>query len=460
MSTIGKSKMDMCSGPILIKMLAFSLPLMLSSVLQLLFNAADIAVVGKFCGDASLAAVSSNGPVINLLINVFMGIATGTNVLAARYYSAKNDKDLSDTVHTSMVIALVTGVAATLLGLICAPRMLVMMKTPENVVPLASLYLRIYFLGMIPTLVYNFGSALLRAIGDTKRPLYYLLVSGVLNVVLNLIFVILLKLDVAGVALATIISQTLSAFLVIRCLMREEGGIRLIWRELRCVKSKLIQTIKIGLPAGVQGTLFSLSNIVIQSSINVFGDITMSGNGAASNIEGFGYMAMNAIYQAIISFTSQNYGQHKYKRILRVELIGQACIVATGLFFGLLVTTLGPQLLWIYTDSADVVAAGLIRFAYIAPFFFLGGTMDGFVGGLRGIGYSLLPMISSLFGVCVIRLLWIATIFQIPAFHTIETVYMSYPLTWGITTLINGISYFILLRRVVKKAKENGIYGE
>ncbi|MBQ2709735.1 MAG: MATE family efflux transporter, partial [Clostridia bacterium] len=284
------NKIDMTEGAILPKMLRFALPLMAASVLQLLFNAADIAVVGKFCGDVSLAAVSSNGAIVNLLINLFVGISTGTNVLAARFFSAKSEEELRSTVHTSMLIALVSGAAATLIGVFGAPRMLVLMQVPDNVLPLASLYLRLYFLGMIPTIVYNFGAALLRAVGDTRRPLYYLMIAGVLNVVLNLIFVIFFHLDVAGVALATIISQTLSAVLVIVCLMREEGGIR--FEPHRTLsgfsRAKLVQIIRIGLPAGIQGTLFSISNIVIQSSINVFGDITMSGNGAAANIEGFG----------------------------------------------------------------------------------------------------------------------------------------------------------------------------
>lgn len=450
------NKIDMCEGPILSKMLRFALPLMLASVLQLTFNAADIAVVGKFCGEVSLAAVSSNGALVNLLVNLFVGVSSGTNVLAARFFSAKSDKELSDTVHTSMVIALVSGIAATLIGFFGAPLMLHLMQVPDNVMPLATLYLQIYFLGMIPTVVYNFGAALLRAIGDTKRPLYYLIIAGVLNVVLNLIFVIVFHMDVAGVALATILSQILSMILVLRCLMREEGAIRFIPKKLRCDIPKLWQIIRIGLPAGIQGALFSISNIVIQSSINGFDDIVMAGNGAAANLEGFGYMGMSAFYQAIISFTSQNYGQRKYKRILRVQFIGQACTIVTGLIFSLLVTTLGPQLLWIYTDSEAVVAAGMVRFAYIAPFFFLGGTMDGFSGGLRGLGSSFIPMLGSLFGICAIRLIWIATVFQLPAYHTIETVYFSYPLTWIITTAIHAVTFIFTFRRITKKARLAG----
>jgi len=451
------NKIDMTEGAILPKMLRFALPLMAASVLQLLFNAADIAVVGKFCGDVSLAAVSSNGAIVNLLINLFVGISTGTNVLAARFFSAKSEEELRSTVHTSMLIALISGAAATLIGFFGAPRMLVLMQVPDNVLPLASLYLRIYFLGMIPTIVYNFGAALLRAVGDTRRPLYYLMIAGVINVVLNLIFVIFFHLDVAGVALATIISQTLSAALVIICLMREEGGIRFEPRRMieEFSRAKLVQVIRIGLPAGIQGTLFSISNIVIQSSINIFGDITMSGNGAAANIEGFGYMAMNAFYQATISFTGQNYGKRRYDRIIRTQLIGQACVLTVGLVFSLVCTLLGRPLLGIYTDSEAVVEAGLTRLSYVGTLYFFCGMMEVVCGGLRGIGSSFIPMIISLLGACGLRILWVSTVFQIPAYHTIDTVYVSYPISWIVTAIVQLIFFIFCLRRVMKRDSGN-----
>ena len=451
------NSIDMTTGAILPKMIRFALPLMASSLLQLLFNAADVAVVGKFCGEASLAAVSSNGALVNLLINLFIGLATGTNVVAARDFSTKDERALSDTVHPSMSVALIAGMLATLVGIFGARLMLILTQVPDNVLPLATLYLRIYFAGILSTIVYNFGSALLRAIGDTKRPLYYLMFAGVTNVVLNLVFVIVFHLDVAGVALATSISSTLSAILVVRCLMRETGGIRFIPRELRVNRDKLVQIVRIGLPAGIQATLFSVSNVVIQSSINQFGDIMMSGNGAASNIEQFGYMGMSAFYQAILSFSGQCYGRHDYRRVVRVQLVGQLCSAVTGLVFALAVTTLGPQLLWFFTDNPDVVAAGMIRFSCIAPFFLLGGMMDGLSGGLRGIGYSFFPMITSFFGVCLLRLVWVATIFQIPEFHNIQTIYYSYPTTWSICILVNGVIFALLLRRLIKKSKTDGV---
>jgi len=344
-------KIDMTEGAILPKMLRFALPIMAASILQLLFNAADIAVVGRFCGDNALAAVSSNGSMVQLLTNLFIGFSTGANVLVSRYYAAKEEQNLTETVHTAMLLAVLSGIVATIVGICSARAFLTMMQSPADVIDLAALYLRIYFIGSVPVIVYNFGAAILRAVGDTQRPLYILMASGVLNVVLNLIFVLVFHMSVAGVALATILSQTLSAVLVIRCLMREEGAIRLVPRALRIVPDKLKKVLQIGFPAGIQSTLFSISNVVIQSSINSFGSITMSGNGAAENIEGFGYMAFNAFYQAILSFTSQNYGKKRYRRILRVQLVGQLCAAVVCLLFGILILFFGRNLLAIYSDT-------------------------------------------------------------------------------------------------------------
>ncbi len=287
-------EMDMCSGPILRKMLMFALPLMLSSILQLLFNAADIVVVGKFAGDNSLAAVGSNTALINLLTNLFIGLSIGANVVAARHYGAKAWDDLRRTVHTAMLLSMLSGALLLVLGVIGAEQMLIWMQTPEEVLPLATVYLRIYFLGMISTMVYNFGSALLRAVGDTKRPLYFLLCAGIINVILNLLFVIGFQMDVMGVAIATVISETVSALLVLRCLVKEKGGIHLELRAMRIDRKKMLQILRIGLPAGFQGVVFALSNVVIQSSVNIFGNIVVAGNSAAANLEGFVYMAMNA----------------------------------------------------------------------------------------------------------------------------------------------------------------------
>ncbi len=443
----------MCSGNILKKMLTFALPLMLSSILQLLFNAADVVVVGKFAGDNSLAAVGSNTALINLLTNLFLGLSVGANVSAARFFGAKSEEDLSKAVHTSMALSIFSGFLLTVVGLVGAKQMLVWMQTPEEVCNLAAVYLRIYFIGMIPNMIYNFGSAILRAVGDTKRPLYYLLGAGVVNVVLNLFFVIVLKMDVAGVALATVISQTISAALIVRCLMKESGGIQFDLHKLRLDKRTLSMIMRIGIPAGIQGVIFSLSNVVIQSSINIFGSVVVAGNSAAANIEGFVYMAMNAFHQTTISFVSQNYGAGQHKRINRIILTGQGCVILVGVVLGNLAVLFGEPLLHIYSDSPDVIAAGMVRLAMICSIYALCGMMDVMVGALRGIGYSIVPTIVSLVGVCGLRLLWLATVFQIPEYHTINMVYLSYPITWVITFIVNVICFFCVRKHAYRKVQ-------
>lgn len=449
-----KYEMDMCSGSILKKMLMFTLPLMLSSILQLLFNAADIVVVGRFAGDNSLAAVGSTTALINLLTNLFVGLSIGANVTAARNYGGKREDALSRTVHTAVTISIISGVILTVIGVVGTKEMLRLMSTPDEIIDLAADYLRIYFAGITATTIYNFGSALLRAIGDTKRPLYYLLAAGAVNVVLNLLFVIVFKMDVSGVALATIISESLSAFLVIRCLMRETGAIKLELKKLRVHKAELISIIRIGLPAGFQGIVFALSNVVIQSSVNLFGNIVVAGNSAAANIEGFVYMAMNSFYQATLSFMSQNFGAGEYKRLNKILACGELCVVAVGLVLGNAAVLFGNQLLGIYSDSPEVIAAGMVRLHYISKVYFLCGIMDVLVGALRGIGYSVLPMVVSLLGACGLRLLWIATVFQIPQFHKVEVVYLSYAITWIITAGVHFLCYVIVRKKVTKKYEQ------
>lgn len=443
-----KYEIDMCSGSIFKKMLLFALPLMCSSILQLLFNAADIVVVGHFAGDHALAAVGSNTALINLLTNLFVGLSIGTNVLVAQYYGAKKEQELKETVHTSMMLSVYSGILLTIVGVIAARQILIWMQAPSEVLGLAVIYLRIYFIGMTSTMIYNFGSAILRAVGDTKRPLYYLLGAGVVNVVLNLIFVVLFQMGVAGVGAATVISQTISAFLVVRCLILEQGGIHLELKELRIHKDKFIRILQIGLPAGFQGTVFSLSNVVIQSAINSFGAVVVAGNSAASNIEGFVYMAMNAFYQATISFTSQNFGAKQYKRINKILFVGELYVIITGLVLGNLAVIFGKELLGIYSSSEEVIQTGIVRLRIIGITYALCGIMDVLVGALRGIGYSIMPMIVSLVGACGLRLIWIATVFQIPAYHSQTTIYMSYPITWTITLTVHALCFLWARRRI------------
>lgn len=447
-----KYEIDMCNGPLFKKMILFTLPLMASSLLQLLFNAADIIVVGRFAGDNSLAAVGSTSSLVNLLVNLFIGLSIGANVLVARYYGARRDGDLSETIHTSIAISIASGFTLMFIGFFGAGTILKWMGTPTEVLNLAVIYLRVYFAGMPAMMLYNFGAAILRAVGDTQRPLRYLTLAGIVNVSLNLVFVIVFHWGVFGVGLATTASQVVSAFLVIRCLMKEEGALKLQKSEIRISLDKLVQILKIGLPAGFQGILFSISNVVIQSSINSFGATVVAGNSAAANVEGFVYVGMNSFYQAAISFTSQNYGAGKYDRIKKILFIAVSCSVTVGFVMGMSAYLSGPVLLRFYTTSDAVVEAGMVRLSIIAFTYGLCGFMDTIVGTLRGIGFSIGPMIVSLIGVCATRLIWISTIFQIPEYHKVETVYSIYPISWVITAIAHFITFAIAMKRMKRQA--------
>lgn len=442
---------DMCEGSILPKMLRFAIPLMCSSILQLLFNAADVIVVGKFCGDNSMAAVGSTTPIINLMTNLFMGLSIGANVLVAKYYGAREEKKVHEAVHTAVALSILSGLVLTVIGILFTKQILIWMNTPEDVFPLASKYLKIYFLGIVSVMLYNFCNSILRAVGDTKRPLYYLLFAGVINVLLNLFFVIVCELDVAGVALATIISQCVSAFLIVRCLCREQAMYQLFLGKIKFYGHALKRILHIGIPSGIYGTVFSLSNVVIQSSVNSFGATIMAGNAAAMNIEGFVYMAMNAFHQTAISFVSQNYGAGKLKRIWKISLLSQGCVIVTGLVLGQLTVLLGSQLLGIYSSEKLVIEAGIVRLKYICGPYFLCGMMDVMVGILRGLGRSVIPTIVSMVGACGLRLVWIFTIFAEEKYHTTRMLYLSYPLSWGITTLVHVICFLIVWRGIKRR---------
>ena len=448
-------EMDMCNGPIVKKMLAFTIPLMFSSILQLLFNAADIIVVGNFVGDNAIAAVGANTAIIALLTNLFTGLAIGANVVAAKCFGAKKDEELKNTVQTSMLLSIFSGIILTVVGVAGARVILVMMETSVEYLDQAVIYLRIYFGGITAMMVYNFGSALLRAVGDTKRPLYYLFAAGVINVALNLVFVLVFKMGVAGVALATIISETVSAALVVRCLITEQGAIRLVLKNIKFDMGKFAAITRVGLPAGFQGVVFALSNVVIQSSVNLFGATVVAGNTAASNIEGFVYFGMNSFYQTTISFTSQNYGARKYGRINKIVLTGEVCAIIVGIVMGGSALLFGRNLLGIYSKSPAVIEAGMTRMVIIMTTYYLCGMMDVMVGGLRGIGYSVLPMVVSMIGACGLRLVWIATVFQIDRLHTVDTIYISYPITWFITFSVHLVCFIVLKRKLDKKVKQD-----
>lgn len=447
-----KYEIDMCNGGLLGKILVFTLPLIASGILQLLFNAADMVVAGRYAGSEALGAVGSTSSLINLITNVFMGLSVGANVAVAHYYGAKRDEDMKETVHTAILLSLICGVFVLFLGIILASPMLSLMGTPPEILPHAIAYMKIYFLGMPAMLLYNFGAAILRAIGDTKRPLLYLLFAGVINVGLNLFFVLGFGMGVRGVAYATIISQYISATLISRCLMKLDGPCKLILGELKLNKDKAKRIARVGLPAGLQGSIFSISNVLIQSSVNSFGAIAVAGNTATCNLEGFVYIAMNSFQQTALSFTGQNMGAKKADRVKKTLLYCEICVIVTGLLLGLLGLAFGNPLLHIYSDDENVVAFGLRRMKVIFSTYFLCGTMDVCVGSLRGMSFSVMPMIVSLLGACGLRILWIMTIFKMKP--SPEVLYVSYPISWGLTTIVHLICFALVALPYLKKVCE------
>lgn len=443
---------DLTSGPLTIKIIKFIIPLMLTGILQLLYNAADSIVVGHYDGSSALAAVSSVGALINLLVNAFMGLSVGAAVVVAQDYGAKDYEGVSKTVHTSYLISIIGGIVVGAIGLIFSRQFLIWMGSPEDVLPLSTEYLMIYFIGTPANMAYNFGASILRSVGDTKRPLYFLTISGLVNVVLNLVLVIVFHMGVAGVAYATIISQILSAVMVIVYMMKSKDCVRFVPKKMRIHGDKLKKMLYIGLPAGFQGTVFSLSNVVIQSAVNSFGSLVMAGNGAASSLEGFTYTAMNSVYQASLTFVGQNVGAKKYDRINKVQGVCLVLVTIIGLVFGVTTYCLGEPLLSIYLpNDPEAIPYGIIRMSYIALPYFLCGMMEVMVGGQRGMGMSFIPMINALLGSCVLRIVWISTVFA--ADPTLFTLYISYPISWIVTTLAHTVFYFVKLHSLKKKAR-------
>lgn len=440
----------MTNGPLVGKIIRFAIPLALSGILQLLFNAADIIVAGRFAGSQALAAVGSTSALINLIVNLFIGLSIGVNVLVARYYGGGNRQDLYETVHTAVLISLISGVVLIFVGIGLSEPLLTLMGTPEDVIGQAVLYMRIYFIGMPVMMLYNFGSAILRAVGDTQRPLYFLLLAGVVNVFLNLFFVIVLHMGVAGVATATVISQCISAGLVLLSLVKSESVYRVNLKELKIYKHKLVQMVKIGVPAGIQGATFSVSNVLLQSSINSFGSIAMAGSTAGSNIEGFVWTAMDAFTQSTLSFTGQNYGAKKFHRITKVVWYNLGLVTLVGLVLGIGAYLLGRPLLSIYSTDPEVIDYGLQRMLMVCAPYAICGIMNVMVGAMRGLGSSLTPMIVSIFGVCVLRVVWIYTIF--PLDRTFFMLFLSYPVTWLVTGLVEVVCFYFIRKRAIVRA--------
>ena len=426
-STIKRNKyeIDMCNGTIMDKLISFSLPLMLSGILQLMFNAVDIIVIGRFSGSQSLAAVGSTTALINMFTNLFIGISLGANVLSARFYAAGKDKEMSETVHTAITLALISGIIMVFVGLIFAKPVLELMDTPDDVINLSTLYMRIYFMGMPFFMLYNYGASILRAVGDTKRPLFYLIVAGIANAGLNMCLVIIFHLGVAGVAIGTVISQLISSILVLRCLYRSETSYQLRFSKLKIQKEYLKQIFQVGIPAGIQSTVINFSNVLLQSSVNSFGSIAMAGYTAANNIFGFLYVTVNAVTQACMSFTSQILGNSAY-------------------FFG-------PKLLTIYTSNSKVIQCGMEILLYTTVTYFLCGFMDLFPGALRGMGRSGVPMILSIIGTVVTRIVWIFWIF--PNHRSLDILFISYPASWIITIVLQVICYYFVRKQLYAKMR-------
>lgn len=439
-------ELDMTQGALLPQIVRFALPLMASNIIQLLFNAADLIVVGKFSGDYALAAVGATGSLINLLIGLFVGLSVGVNVMAAKYCGAHDEKMLDKTIQTVIYIWLFSSIMLTVLGIAIAEPILILMKTPEEVLGLAVLYMKIYFAGIPAILAYNFGSAILRALGDTKRPLYYLFFAGALNVVMNLIFVVIFKMSVDGVAIATVLSQAIAAVLVFRAIVLRKGWAAFKEGGMKFDKSIAKKMIQIGVPAGIQSIAFSISNVFIQSSVNSFGASAIAGNAAASNLESFNGQAMNAFHHAALNFTSQNNGAKNYDRIKKSVVICAILAAAIGIIMGSSFVIFGPVLLKLYTDEAIVVSYGMIRFAIMETTHFIGGIFDVSVGALRGLGYSTLPMLSSIIGVCGFRLLWLKFVF--PQFRTLKSLYVMYPITWGISAVVLYIAFVVVYKKM------------
>lgn len=442
--------MDMTSGPLFGKILIFALPIMAMNILQLLFNAADMVVVGRFSGSHALAAVGATGPLINLIVNLFMGLSVGTSVVVAQDSGAGKASAVSRSVHTSIAISIIGGLIVMVMGLILCKPLLGMMGTPEDIFNQSVLYMRIFFLGMPASMVYNFGAAILRAVGDSRRPMYYLVISGIVNVILNMFFVIVLHMSVDGVAWATVISQYISVILIMLCLLKSDGAIRFIPKKLRIDGHKLKSIVKIGLPAGLQGLLFSISNVLIQSAVNSFGSTMVAASSAAGNVEGFIGTTMNAYYNAAITFTGQNMGAKKYDRIDTVAKVVTILIFATWIILGGATLLFGRPMLALYTSNPEVIDLGMLRMKVMMVAYFTCGIMNVFPGLTRGMGYSILPMICTLIGACLMRIVWLATIFN--WYPTMVMLFVCYPVTWGLAGLGQVGVYFYARVQIRKQA--------
>lgn len=453
-----KNEMDLVNGNLFKKILLFSLPIIFSGILQLLYNAADLIVCKKFGSEHSIGAIGSTGSLINLIIQMFMGLSVGSNVLMARCFGANMQEKGQKIAYTAMIMSVVLGIIIGVFGAFCSGYFLIWMKTPNESISLSTLYLRIYFCGVPFSLIYNFGASLLRAVGDTRRPFYFLAAAGVFNVLFNLLFVIVFKMDVAGVALGTVLSQGISAGCVVVCLLRNKGFFHFSLKEMRFYKHEAWEIVKVGFPAGLQGAIFSLSNVLIQSSVNSFGQITVNGNSAACSIEGFVYVTMNSVAQACIAFVSANYGAGNWKNIKKSVLYSCAYVCIFGITVGALVAVFGKPLLSIYLADQSAIEEGYSRLVVICLTYFLCGLMDAMAYAVRGIGYTVLPTAVALCGACGFRILWIYTVFKIGSMHSLQGLSLSYPISWLLTFAVHTavfIFFYVRKKRVYYNSRQS-----
>lgn len=454
---VKRTERNMLQGPLAMGILLYTLPIILTSYLQLLFNAADLVVVGRFCGSVSVAAVGVTGAITNLIINLFMGLSVGAGVAVAHAIGSRESQVVHRTVHTAMLTALIGGVVLTAVGVAYSPTFLRWMDTPENVLPLSSVYMRIYFAGITFTMVYNYCTSILRAAGDTQSPMIILMAAGVVNVILNVVFVAAFHMNVAGVALATVISQALSALAVTVVLMRRRDDIRFYPSKMRLYWPQLKKIVRIGLPAGIQGATFSVSNVIIQSAMNSFGEVLVSGNAAVSNLEGFCFATVNGFHQAAVNYIGQNVGAQQYDRVKKIFKLCVLYASLAGLLVGGALTIFRRPLLSIYiTDSQQALEVGMIRVFFTSAPYFLYGLLDAAAGSLRGLGASTISMLISVLGICGSRLLWIFTVFQIPELHTPICLYSSYPISWILTAIAEFVVFPIIFRRMAERGRQPG----
>ncbi len=453
---MAKSSINMYEGPFLKKILFYTFPIMLTGLLQLTFNAADLIIVGQFCGSVSVAAVGATGALTNLLLSLFTGLSVGVGVTVAQSLGARNEKETHAIIHTAIPVAVISGLILTVAGVAFSATFLQWMGTPDDVIPLSSVYMKIYFGGILGPLIYNFGASILRASGDTKRPLFFLTAAGVINVVLNTVFVTAFHMDVAGVALATVISQAFAAIMVLISLTKRQDACKLDLKRLKIRKGPLLKIVRIGVPSGIQGSMFSVSNIILQSSINALGSVFMSGNAASASLEGFLYVTVNAFHQSALNFTGQNVGARRYDNVKKIVTICFCSAVFMAIILGVFVRLFGEPLLSLYiTDSPEAFAHGLHRMTWVCLPYFTLAMMDVMNGTLRGMGASLSPTLISILGVCGVRVGWIYTGYRLFNDAPIETrsamLYIIYPASWILTFIAERIAYRIILKKQEKK---------